>query len=60
MPLALSSIWKALDMRGTTKVKENFCFLCPCTSSNILEKKVGETIVKDALEKVLHIADTLK
>jgi hypothetical protein len=35
LPQDMASFWKALGLGGAAKVKEFFCHLCSCRSSNI-------------------------
>jgi RecA/RadA recombinase len=41
LPQDMASFWKALGMGGAAKVKEFFCHLCSCRSSDILQSFSG-------------------
>jgi hypothetical protein len=41
LPQDMASFWKALGLGGAAKVKEFFCHLCSCRSSDILQSFTG-------------------
>eukprot|EP00978_Attheya_sp_CCMP212_P035526 scaffold155032_cov47-Attheya_sp.AAC.1 len=58
LPQDMASFWKAFGLDGAAKVKEFFCHLCSCRSSDILQSFLDRIDVKNVILLIVNSADT--